>query len=160
MDIYLFHRFYDHYAPQVPILEDFRTPNRCYNQSPLLFWTIVIIGARRYPKNPTLMSSLAPEVMTLAKDSVFSREGAVFTIVSIILLATWPIPFETMWRDESPMLLGAAFQLAMSIGLHVFGVGQDFSRIKLSQDRAEMEFRARVWTLLVITYQRSVQTVI
>lgn len=105
------------------------------------------------------MSSLAPEVMALAKDSAFSREAALFTIISIILLATWPMPFETMWRDESPMLLGAAFQLAVSIGLHVFGVGQDFSRIKLAQDRAQMDFRARVWTVLLITFQRQVRTI-
>jgi len=64
------------------------------------------------------------------------------------------MPSDSLWREETSILLGAAFQLGLSIGLHVYGVGQDFSRIKLSQDKVQMDFRARVWTILLYTYQR------
>jgi len=154
------HRFQQYYAHQVPLLEDAKVPNDYYNRSPLLFWTIVAIGSRRYSKNPVLISSLAPGVKALAREGIFTRDAPISTvastIISAILLATWPIPFDTLWREETPILLGAAFQLGLSIGLHVYGVGQDFSRIKLAQDKAQMDYRARVWTVLLYTYQRSV----
>jgi len=64
------------------------------------------------------------------------------------------MPSDSLWREETPILLGAAFQLGLNIGLHVYGVGQDFSRIKLAHDKSQVNFRARVWTVLLYTYQR------
>lgn len=43
------------------------------------------------------------------------------------------------------MLAGALLQHALTIGLHVYGIGQDFSRKKLKVDRMQIQHRARLW---------------
>jgi transcriptional regulatory protein LEU3 len=54
------------------------------------------------------------------------------------------------------MLAGAMLQLAMSIGLHVYGVGQDFSRTKLQFDQWQQVQRARLWALCLTVSQKLV----
>lgn len=47
-------------------------------------------------------------------------------------------------------------QHAVCIGLHIFGVGQDFSRVKLTSDHTLMVSRAKLWALTISTCQRYV----
>jgi hypothetical protein len=72
------------------------------------------------------------------------------------LLSMWPMPFDSLSKDISPMLTGVIIQHALTIGLHIFGMGQDFSRVKLAWDRAQIAFRARLWALTISTCQRYV----
>ena len=146
--------FHTKYSPQLSVLEGWLSPNHYYNQSPFLFWTIVAIGSRRYARDPTLISMIAPGVNSFAKTAAFSRDRALHTIQALLLLCTWPMPFETLSNDITPMLSGVMLQHAVSCGLHIFGVGQDFSRTKLTKDRAQMYFRARLWALCIVVCQR------
>jgi transcriptional regulatory protein LEU3 len=132
-------------------------PNTCYSHSPLLFWTIVAIGSRKYPKDPTLLSLLAPRVIELAQVAIFSRESTLETIQAFLLLCIWPMPVDTMHKDISPILSGAMLQLATSIGLHVQGVGQDFSRTTVHSDPIEAVSRAKLWVSCLIACQRFAQ---
>ena len=43
-----------------------------------------------------------------------------------------------MHKDKSLILSGAALQLAMQIGLHVIGNGQDFARIRGYKEEMEI----------------------
>lgn len=54
------------------------------------------------------------------------------------------------------MLAGALLNHALSIGLHIHGVGQDFSRTKIAVDRAQIEYRRRLWFVCVTVCQRQV----
>lgn len=153
-----FQEFFTRYSPQLPVVETELSPNTCFAQSPFLFWMIVCIGSRRYTGDPTLLSQLAPAVTKLAKEAAFvpRNEKTLSTIQGLILFCVWPSPHSSLSEDITPMLAGALLQQALAVGLHIFGVGQDFSRIKLKKDRSQMDFRARLWAWCIIICQRQV----
>jgi transcriptional regulatory protein LEU3 len=147
-------RFFEHYSASLPIIDPTLSPDQCYSQSPFLFWAIVCIGSRRYPDDPTLLGWLAPRINSLALSSLSSRTTPIQKIQGLLLLCTWPIPINTMSKDITNILSGAALHLALQIGLHVLGVGQDFERNKVDADETEKIFRARLWLQCLKTCQR------
>lgn len=140
----------------MPTFESFMAPNECYEQSPLLFWTIVAVGSRKYTENPTLIILLGPKTSKLAKLALFAQEPVLLTIQAFLLLCSWPMPFEALSNDITPVLAGAVLQLATTIGLHVSGVGQEFARTRVNQDLNHRAARARLWTACVVVSQRLV----
>ncbi|KAI1621282.1 hypothetical protein EDD37DRAFT_594367 [Exophiala viscosa] len=142
-----------HYLPKLYIFDSLNDPNTCYMQSPLLFWTIVAIGARKYSKDPTILSLLGPKVIELAAHSLFSQTEKLPTIQAYLILCVWPMPVDTMHKDISPVLSGAMLSLAVSIGLHIQGNGQDFSRTTLEHDENECTHRAKLWVASTVAAQ-------
>jgi transcriptional regulatory protein LEU3 len=138
------------------VVDGYLPPNECYRQSPFLFWTIIAIGSRKYIKDPTLILRVGPKVIELAQRAILTREDILTTIQALVCLCSWPMPFSTLNNDITPMLAGAMLQLAMSIGLHVYGVGQDFSRTKLQFDQWQQVQRARLWALCLTVSQKLV----
>ncbi|OAP57944.1 hypothetical protein AYL99_07034 [Fonsecaea erecta] len=146
--------FRDHCMTYVFMDETLMDPNSCHEQSPLLFWTIVAVGSRKYSDNPTLIFLLGPKVSKLARLALFAQEPVLLTIQAFLLLCSWPMPFEALSNDITPVLAGAALQLATTIGLHVLGVGQEFARARVDQDLSYCSARGRLWTACVIVSQR------
>ncbi|KAK5996400.1 Regulatory LEU3-like protein [Cladobotryum mycophilum] len=142
-----FNLFFTFYAPYLPILDPTASPNFYYEQSPFLFWTVVYIGSRRYPHDPTLVGRLSYTINTMAFMALESRSSPIQTIQGILLLCLWPVPVDTMHRSISLVLGGATLYFAMQIGLHVAGVGQDFARTVVSRSRSEKLKRALLWKL-------------
>ena len=140
------------YAPQVFVFESRPTPNDCHSQSPLLFWTIVTIGSRKYPDDPTVLSLLAPRLLEIVRKAVFSRDLP--TIQAFLLLCVWPLPVDTLDKDISPVLIGVVLQLAINAGLHLHGNGQDFSRTTLNPDSDDVTRRSKLWMSCLIVFQR------
>ncbi|EXJ66224.1 uncharacterized protein A1O5_10840 [Cladophialophora psammophila CBS 110553] len=136
------------------MVETLMPPNECHGQSPLLFWTIVAVGSRKYSENPTLIILLGPKVSNLAKLALFAQEPVLLTIQAFLLLCSWPMPFEALSNDITPILAGAVLQLATTIGLHVSGVGQEFARTRVSQDLTYRVARGKLWTACVVVSQR------
>ena len=52
------------------------------------------------------------------------------------------------------MLSGVMVQHAISVGLHIAGVGQDFSRVKVPQDQDQAVFRAQLWAMCIVVAER------
>ncbi|OAG38588.1 hypothetical protein AYO21_07248 [Fonsecaea monophora] len=146
--------FKRHCMAYVPMVETLLTPNECHQQSPLLFWTIIAVGSRKYSENPTLIILLGPKVSKLAKLALFAQEPVLLTIQAFLLLCSWPMPFEALSNDITPVLAGAVLQLATTIGLHVSGVGQEFARTKVNQDLTYRMARGRLWAACVVVSQR------
>ncbi|CAK7234882.1 hypothetical protein SBRCBS47491_009099 [Sporothrix bragantina] len=128
--------FFDFYSPFLPILDASTSPDEYFQQSPFLFWIITYIGSRRYTRDPTLLYRLAPKINSMALLALESSRP-IQTIQGILLLCLWPVPVNTMHRDFSLVLGGAALHLAMQVGLHVAGPGQDFSRTMVSGNQFE-----------------------
>lgn len=149
-----FRIFFTRYSPQCPAIEGGILPNDCYEQSPYLCLTIITIGSRRYTKDPTLLSQLSPQLTEFTKHAAFSRETSLHTIQAFMLNCTWPLPQNSLSKETTHIISGVLLQHALSVGLHIFGVGQDFSRIKLQEDRALMYLRARLWVLCIVICQR------
>jgi len=83
-----------------------------------------------------------------------SRNAPIQKIQGLLILCSWPVPINTMSKDITNILSGAALHLAMQIGLHILGVGQDFERTKLNPDENEKTFRARLWLQCLKACQR------
>jgi transcriptional regulatory protein LEU3 len=147
-------RFMTQYAPKLYIFDESLDPNGYHSNSPLLFWTIVAVGARRYSKDPTVFSLLRSRVLELVQSTILSQEDKLCTIQAFLLLCIWPMPVNTMFKDISPLLAGAMINLAVSVGLHVDGVGQDFSRTTLRYDDKDRVFRAGLWISCMVASQR------
>ncbi len=112
------------------------------------------IGARPYSKDPTILGLLAPKVIDLAQRAIFHRENPLSTLQAFLLLTVWPMPVDTMHKDISPVLAGAMLNLAVTVGLHVHGIGQDFSRTTLHPDANQKIFRTKLWLSCLIASQR------
>ncbi|KAK1050702.1 hypothetical protein LTR74_016983 [Friedmanniomyces endolithicus] len=123
--------------------------------SPFLFWTIVWVGSRRYSKGRKTADFLAAHISEVALAALSARSTILQTLQGLLVLCTWPVPVTTMRNDLSYFLSGAALNLAMEIGLHAYGNGQDFSRVKLQHDDKQTAFRSSLWLHCSITCQRS-----
>lgn len=128
------------------------SPTQCYTQSPLLYYTVACTGSRKYTKNPTLLGLLAPRVAeAVAASTLFPDLHA---IQAFLLLCIWPLPIDTLGKETSTLLSALMLQAAITKGLHIRGVGQDFSRTTLTPN-ANLELaRATLWVACVISSQR------
>lgn len=103
------------------------------------------MGSRRYARDPTLLNRLTPRINSMALRALESRANPIQTIAGLLFLCVWPVPLNTMYKDVSNVLSGAAIHLAMQIGLHVIGSGQDFARTRLNSDHEQKVYRAQLW---------------
>ncbi|KAL7970751.1 hypothetical protein HDV63DRAFT_359004 [Trichoderma sp. SZMC 28014] len=141
-----FNLFFTLYAPFLPVFNNaIVNPNQCFAQSPFLSWVIVYIGSRDYSGDPTLLERLASKINSMAFAALEKRHSPIQTIQGILLLCQWPTPVDTMHRGISLVLAGAALHLAMAVGLHVTGVGQDFARTMLNRNRLDRDNRRMLW---------------
>ena len=146
--------FFEKNLRHLPLFDKKLNANECHAASPLLFWAIVLVGSRRYTRDPTLNLQLAPKVLNLAKSALFAQERMLCSIQALVILCTWHVPIDTLQKDIAPQLAGAMIQLATFIGLHVYGSVQDFSRVPLKYDQQQKTFRARLWSICLYTCQR------
>jgi transcriptional regulatory protein LEU3 len=147
-------RFFQHYSPYLPILDPECSPDQYHARSPFLFWTVISTGARKYAPDPTILEQLGGRVIQLAFSCLSALCKPIHIIEGLLLLCSWPIPINTMFKDISHVLGGAAMQLALQNGLHIFGNRQDFSRTRLWPDENEDVNRARLWAHCLIVFQR------
>jgi hypothetical protein len=151
-----FHSYFTKYAPFLPVFPSELSPNIYYDEALLVFWAILTVAARRYEKDPTLLTALSSRVMRLALLSVNTKSSGLPVIKGLLILLTWAIP-ETEVSDETPYVLcGAAIHLATKIGLHVPLASQDFARVRLELTEQAIHRRAELWAHVTILYQRYV----
>lgn len=144
--------FMKHFAPQVCIINPAMTSRDFYNLSGLLYWTIVTIGCRKYGKNPSLLGTLAPRLLEMVRAAMFNPDLA--TIQAFLLLCIWPIPIDTFGKEISTTLSTSMLQFSVNKGLHIRGIGQDFSRVTLNPEPSLEVLRAKLWISCLITAQR------
>lgn len=150
--------FFTQYHPLLPILESSLSPNSAngyYELSPLLFWCIVVTGARHYLEDRSILNRVSQLIIPLAFSSMALRAAPISVIQSLLILCTWRLPTNSMYKDMTHVLCGAAVHLATQIGLHVTGVGQDFARTPLKTDQEQKILRAKLWMQCVIVSIRT-----
>ena len=151
--------YFKEYFPLMSVVDvPTTTPNDTYGRSQILFWSIVVTGARKYPADPSLFWQLAPHVTALALSSLAYRANPVQLVQALLNLCTWPMPSSSQTKDISHVLAGATLHIAMQIGLHVYGNGQDFGRTRLPDDTAVRNCRARLWLYCLIICQATCTT--
>jgi transcriptional regulatory protein LEU3 len=132
------------------VLDTSLGPNEYYELCPFLFWSIVTTGSRRYPDDRTVLEKTSQAIIPLAFASMARRSAQIPIIEGLLILCIWRIPTNSMYKDMAHLMCGAAVHLSTQIGLHISGVGQDFSRTPLKKDQDQKIIRARLWLCCVI----------
>ena len=149
-------RFFKNYASFLPGIFPSDIPFMSYHaQSPFLFWIMACTGARRF-HDTGYFQQAAGKVRELLAASLLQIQDPIPTIQAILILCLWPLPVDTIWKDPSHTIAGAAMQLAVQNGLHKFRHEQDFRKAQInSNDRNMRVFRVHLWLSCVIIFQRS-----
>ncbi|GFF28779.1 Regulatory protein LEU3 [Aspergillus lentulus] len=151
----LFQVFFREYSQFLPILDVGLTPNAYYTQSPFLFWAVIGVACRSYPKNPTLLTALSRGIVEMALLSALSTTPW-HTVQGLLLLLTWPFAKDKTRSDVTFTLSGMMLHIAMQNGTHIPMSSHEFSRFKTpAPTEADMVRRSELWAHCVIAYQNS-----
>ncbi|OTA66607.1 hypothetical protein K449DRAFT_235257 [Hypoxylon sp. EC38] len=114
---YYFQKYFECYHPYMPIIR-LRHPNKCYESSSLLFWTIIYIASRRYAKSPGIFPFLLDAVRRDAYSTINNWPLSMHSINAIILLCAWIFPDVRFVNDPSALFSGAIMNAALQLGIH------------------------------------------
>lgn len=146
--------FFLFYHPFLPFLDRTQSPDDYYATSPLLFWTIISVGARRYQGDAHLLNSLAGPVSRLVWSTLADIPQSYHIVKALSLLCTWPFPTSSTSTDPTFMLCGMMMQVAMQLGLHRPSHTQDFSKFRVELIEEELRDKVRTWAVCNIVAQR------
>ncbi|KAB2580987.1 hypothetical protein BFW01_g6864 [Lasiodiplodia theobromae] len=143
----LFRDYFAHYHRFLPLLDPNQSVESYMNQSKLLFWTVIVIAARHWPKDPTLLQKLTPSYRALLWTTISDVPQTYHVVKGMCLLCTWPLPASSTTMDETFMLAGVMMQIAMHHGLHQPSHAQDFSRTHVQLRDDEIKDRLSTWAV-------------
>jgi Fungal specific transcription factor domain len=152
----LFKLFFAFYHPFLPFLDRDVSPEQSYSTSPLLFWTTISVGARRYQADGHLLNALAGPVMRLVWSTLADIPQSYHVVKALCLLCTWPFPTSSTSTDPTFMLCGMMMQVAMQLGLHRPSHAQDFTKFRVELIESELRDKIRTWAVCNIVAQRYV----
>ncbi|KAJ5684365.1 uncharacterized protein N7477_000710 [Penicillium maclennaniae] len=150
----LFNLFFTYYHPFLPFLDRQKSADDYFNTSPLLFWTIISVGARRYQSDTGLLTSLAGPVTRLVWSTLADIPQSYHVVKALCLLCSWPFPTSSTSTDPTFMLCGMMVQVAMQLGLHRPSHSQDFSKFRVELIEEELRDKVRTWAICNIVAQR------
>ncbi|GAM36896.1 hypothetical protein TCE0_022f06354 [Talaromyces pinophilus] len=150
----LFNLFFTFYHPYLPFLDREVAPEEYYAMSPLLFWMIISVGARRYQTDIQLLNSLAGPVTRLVWSTIADIPQSFHAVKALCLLCTWPFPTSSTSTDPTFMLSGLMIHVAMQLGLHRPSHTQDFSKFRVELIESELRDKVRTWAICNVVAQR------
>ncbi|KAI1613676.1 transcriptional regulatory protein LEU3 [Exophiala viscosa] len=146
--------YFRDYASLMPILDPTTSPNAYYGLSPFLFWTIIGVGCRTYPKDPTLLAVLPSKLYAMALPTINSNVNLQIVLAWLLILY-WPFPKAATGQDLIYPMSGALIHMAMQLGLHHPVSGQEFSKVPIRLSEEDTKRRAETWGYCMLVYQRS-----
>lgn len=149
----LFNEYFGYYHPFLPFLNSGQTPDQFFTQSPLLFWAIISVAARRTEVAANLVTSLSGPLSRLLWTTIGSVPGNHYVVKALCLLCTWPLPTSTTSTDPTHILSGVMMKAATGIGLHRPNHAQDFSRVSVELNKEELHDRVTTWAVCNIVSQ-------
>lgn len=149
----LYHEFFSYYHPFLPFLSSSQSPEQYKQQSPLLFWTIIAVAARRTKVVDHLVTTIAGPLSRLLWVTVGGVPGSHHVVKALCLLCTWPLPTSTTSTDPTHILGGVMMKIATGIGLHRPNHVQDFSRVSVALNQEELHDRVTTWAVCNIVAQ-------
>ncbi|RWA09163.1 hypothetical protein EKO27_g5954 [Xylaria grammica] len=114
---YYYQKFFECYHPYMPVVRH-RDPNKCYESCPLLFWTIIYVGSRRYAKSTSLVAFLSEEIRRQVFVALGDIPLSLPTINAIILICCWIFPGSRFHNDPSALLSSVTTNAALLLGVH------------------------------------------
>ncbi|KAH0844949.1 C6 transcription factor [Fonsecaea pedrosoi] len=138
-------RYFSQYHAYLPFLDPGVSPTQYYDNSTLLFWSIISVASRRYLIDPTLLTRLARAVTDLLWKSLQIVPQSLGVVQSLVLLCTWPFPTSSSTTDPTYMLSGMIIQLSIQMGLHRPRSPLDFTKFRVKLSPRDIEDRRRTW---------------
>ncbi len=148
----LFNDYFTYFHPFLPFLNPAQSPAGYFSQAPLLFWAIVSVAARRTTIEG-LLTDIAGPLSRLLWTTIGGVPGSHHVVKALCLLCTWPLPVSTTSTDPTHILSGVLMKAATSIGLHRPKHAQDFSRVSVNPNNAELHDRITTWAVCNIVCQ-------
>ncbi|KAF4498531.1 nicotinamide mononucleotide permease [Fusarium agapanthi] len=150
-----FARFFNPYSKLLPGIfsENDVSYESCFKESSLLFWTIVVTGARHLEHAAKLHQIAAQHIRGGTFQPLLHITNPIPIIKSSLILCLWPLPVDTMWKDPSHVYAGTAHSLAVQNGLFVDGHEQDFARTHTSLSKEMRDMRAHLWLNCCLVFQ-------
>lgn len=150
----LFHDYFSHYHPFLPILDPEKPPEHYFELSPLLFWAVITTASRRQDDDPTLMSGLAKRLPPFIWSTIADVPQNYHVVKALAILCTWPLPAKSTSTDPTFMLSGVMMQIALQTGLHRPSHVQEFSRNLIELRDEDVRDRLRTWAVCNIVTQK------
>ena len=148
--------FFTYYHQFLDILDPSVSPDMVYTRSPLLFWAVISVAARRYEEDRTLLTTLHPSVMKLLWKCISAQPHSRFTVQAMLLVSIWSFPTDSLSTDNSFMLISMAKTASIQLGLHRPEAVQDFSRVRTHLGPEEFQEMVKTWAGCYIAAQRYV----
>ncbi|OTB20489.1 hypothetical protein K445DRAFT_312947 [Daldinia sp. EC12] len=114
---YYFQKYFEHYHPYMPVVR-FRDPNKCYDTSPLLFWTIIYVATRRYAKSSTVFPFMLDSIKRDAYSAIANPPLPLPSINALILLCTWIFPEVRFVNDPCALFSSICMTATSQLGIH------------------------------------------
>ena len=149
----LFNEYFMYYHPFLPFLNPELSPDHYFLQSPLLFWSIIAVAARRTNVVDNLIMSLTGPLSRLLWTTIGGVPSSHYVVKALCLLCTWPLPTSTTSTDPTHILSGVMMKTATGIGLHRPNHAQDFSRVEVDLNKDELHDRVTTWAICNIVAQ-------
>ncbi|KAI0439290.1 hypothetical protein F4803DRAFT_531810 [Xylaria telfairii] len=150
---YYFQKYFEFYHLYMPVVRH-RDPNKCFETCPLLFWTIIYVGSRRYAKSTSLVPFLSEEI----RRQVFATLGdiplSLHTINAVILICSWVFPGVRLVNEPSAILSSAITNAALLSGIHTGKGGHPEYSHGAFQNNYTDEEATYTWAGLNIVSQR------
>lgn len=134
-------RYYQFYHPICPILPPVSSFIAHSNESPLLFWTVMLTAMRDKPDFKHLFSPLIEEVSNMAYDCIRPKNGSFHSVQALLLLTYWNLPFEKLPMDASLSFSNMATQICVRMGLHRPAYSAEFDRVSAVHDPVNVPSR-------------------
>lgn len=139
------YRFFDCFHPHMPLFQQYLDPETTFANSPFLFWTLCIIGARpNSGADPHVYLQLVQELRVLLSQVFLQAHRSVDIVQALLLLCEFQLPSASL-REDMVWTCGAlAVRTATSLGLHRPPNAEDFT-CRATFTRSQLEERTRVW---------------
>jgi hypothetical protein len=149
----MFTSYFTYYAPYFAILPLSTSPDAVHKSCPLLFWTIILTGARHDTTDFSLLPALIPAVKSLMWLQVGCLPHMLPTLQAFAILCVFPFPESSMATDTTFVLAGVLKSAAMHVGLHRPDVMTEYARSRLSLNEAEHREAVRVWSYIFLAIE-------
>ncbi|GJN66659.1 hypothetical protein PLICBS_000678 [Purpureocillium lilacinum] len=154
-----FSKFLQCYHPFVPILRK-KDPDECFEASPTLFWVILYVACRRYPRDRAIFSALIDHVSRDIWQMISVPAMNLESIHALLFLCTWPLPNIRFVTDPSSMFAGIATTSAKLLGCHTGrGSHPHFSVGMRQHFQSNDEEAASTWLACCLLSQRTTSSI-
>lgn len=149
----VFDEYWKHYHRFLPLLDENKPPEHYFNISEYLFWTIIMVGCRKFQADRGLLAKLTSPYKNLMWQTMTSVPQNHHIVKALCLLCTWPLPISSTSQDPTVMNCGLMMNVALQIGLHRPSHAEDFSRSHIHLKEDDIRDRLKTWATCNIVAQ-------